>query len=145
MKTIKILQEENQALKANIKENNTNFQVIVNELTAKNSQLSEELLESRRRTSLLRSIPKFNKDDVKMKVDNTMMSAEVEKYQKENENLKNEIEHLREENQKLVTEISMQRAQIANDTFAKDSEISKYKAMSKKYKTMLEENGLLKK
>ena len=145
METLKILQEENQSLKQNLKENNTNFQVIINELTAKSSQLSEELLESRRRTSLLRSIPKFNKDDVKMKVDNTMMSAEVEKYQKENENLKNEIEHLREENQKLVTEISMQRAQIANDTFAKDSEISKYKAMSKKYKTMLEENGLLKK
>ena len=89
METLKILQEENQTLKTNIKENNTNFQVIINELTAKSSQLSEELLESRRRTSLLRSIPKFKKEDVKMKVDNTMMSAEVEKYQKENENLKN--------------------------------------------------------
>ena len=145
METLKILQEENQSLKQNIKENNTNFQVIVNELTAKNSQLSEELLESRRRTTLLRSIPKFKKEDVKMKVDNTMMSAEVEKYQKENENLKNEIEHLKEENQKLVTEISMQKAQIANDMFQKDSEISKYKSMAKKYKTMLEEKGLLKK
>ena len=145
METLKILQEENQSLKQNIKENNTNFQVIVNELTAKNSQLSEELLESRRRTTLLRSIPRFKKEDVKMKVDNTMMSAEVEKYQKENENLKNEIEHLKEENQKLVTEISMQKAQIANDMFQKDSEISKYKAMAKKYKTMLEEKGLLKK
>ena len=145
METLKILQEENQSLKQNIKENNTNFQVIVNELTAKNSQLSEELLESRRRTILLRSIPRFKKEDVKMKVDNTMMSAEVEKYQKENENLKNEIEHLKEENQKLVTEISMQKAQIANDKFQKDSEISKYKAMAKKYKTMLEEKGLLKK
>ena len=145
METLKILQQENQSLKDNIKENNQNFQAIVDQLTAKSSQLSEELLESRRRTSLLRSIPKFNKEDVKMKVDNTMMSAEVEKYQKENENLKNEIEHLREENQKLVTEISLIKAQIANDNFTKDSEISKYKSLTKKYKTMLEENGLLKK
>ena len=144
METFKILQQENQSLKANIKENNQNFQVIINELTAKSSQLSEELLESRRRTSLLRSIPKFKKEDVKMKVDNTMMSAEVEKFQKENDNLKNEIEHLKEENQKLVQEISLQKAQIANDTFMKDSEINKYKALAKKYKTMLEEKGLLK-
>ena len=144
METFKILQQENQSLKANIKENNQNFQVIINELTAKSSQLSEELLESRRRTSLLRSIPKFKKEDVKMKVDNTMMSAEVEKFQKENDNLKNEIEHLKEENQKLVTEISLQKAQIANDTFTKDSEINKYKSLTKKYKTMLEEKGLLK-
>ena len=142
METLKILQEENQALKANIKENNTNFQAIINELTAKSSQLSEELLESRRKTSLLRSIPKFKKEDVKMKVDNTMMSAELEKYQKENENLKNEVEHLKEENQKLVTEISLQKAQIANDTFTKDSEISKYKSLATKYKKMLEERGV---
>ncbi len=145
LETLKILQQETQSLKQNIKENNQNFKKIIDELTAKSSQLSEELLESRKRTSLLRSLPKFNKEDVKMKVDNTMMSAEVEKYQKENENLKNEIEHLREENQKLVNEISLQKAQIANDTFTKDSEISKYKSLTKKYKTMLEENGLLKK
>ena len=144
METLKILQEENQALKANIKENNTNFQVIINELTAKSSQLSEELLESRRKTSLLRSIPKFKKEDVKMKVDNSMMTAEIEKYQKENENLKNEVEHLKEENQKLVTEISLQKAQMANETFTMNSEISKLKAINKKYKTVLEENGLLK-
>ena len=144
METFKILQQENQSLKANIKENNQNFQVIINELTAKSSQLSEELLESRRRTSLLRSIPKFNKEDVKMKVDNTMMSAEVEKYQKENENLKNEIEHLKDENQKLVQDNSLLKAQIANDSFMKESEINKYKSMVKKYKTMLEEKGLLK-
>ena len=66
--TYKILQQENQSLKNNIKENNTNFQVIIKELTEKSSQLSDELLESRRRTSLLRSIPKFKKEEVKMKV-----------------------------------------------------------------------------
>ena len=142
METLKILQEENQALKANIKENNTNFQVIINELTAKSSQLSEELLESRRKTSLLRSIPKFKKEDVKMKVDNSMMTAEIEKYQKENENLKNEVEHLKEENQKLVTEISLQKAQMANETFTMNSEISKLKAINKKYKISLEEHGV---
>ena len=142
METLKILQEENQALKANIKENNKNFQVIINELTAKSSQLSEELLESRRKTSLLRSIPKFKKEDVKMKVDNSMMTAEIEKYQKENENLKNEVEHLKEENQKLVTEISLQKAQMANETFTMNSEISKLKAINKKYKILLEEHGV---
>ena len=31
METLKILQEENQTLKTNIKENDTNFQVIINE------------------------------------------------------------------------------------------------------------------
>ena len=104
METFKILQQENQSLKANIKENNQNFQVIINELTAKSSQLSEELLESRRRTSLLRSIPKFKKEEVKMKIDNTMMSAEVEKYQKENENLKKEIKNIKDEKQKMEEE-----------------------------------------
>ena len=67
LETFKILQQENQSLKANIKENNSNFQVIINELTAKSNQLSDELLESRRRTSLLRSIPKFKKRNTKYK------------------------------------------------------------------------------
>ena len=145
LETFKILQQENQSLKENIKENNTNFQVIINELTAKSSQLSEELLESRRRTSLLRSIPKFKKEEVKMKVDNTMMTAEVEKYKKENDNLKKEIQSIKDEKQKLMEEIAMVKAQLASDTYSKDSEIFKYKSLAKKYKTMLEEKGLLKK
>ena len=143
--TFKILQQENQSLKSNIKENNTNFQVIIKELTEKSSQLSDELLESRRRTSLLRSIPKFKKEEVKMKVDNTMMSAEVEKYQKENQNLKKEIQNLKDENSKIQADYSMIKAQLANDAFAKDNEIFKYKSLAKKYKTILEEKGLLKK
>ena len=143
--TFKILQQENQSLKSNIKENNTNFQVIIKELTEKSSQLSDELLESRRRTSLLRSIPKFKKEEVKMKVDNTMMSAEVEKYQKENQNLKKEIQNLKDENSKIQEDYSMIKAQLANDAFAKDNEIFKYKSLAKKYKTLLEEKGLLKK
>ena len=143
LETFKILQQENQSLKENIKENNTNFQVIINELTAKSSQLSEELLESRRRTSLLRSIPKFKKEEVKMKVDNTMMTAEVEKYKKENDNLKKEIQSIKDEKQKLMEEIAMVKAQLASDTYSKDSEIFKYKSLAKKYKTMLEEKGLL--
>ena len=145
METLKILQQENQSLKTNIKENNTNFQVIIDELTNKNSQLSDELLESRRRTSLLRSIPKFNKEDVKMKVDNTMMSAEVEKLKKENSNFKKEIQSLKEEKQKLEEELSTVKAQIATESFAKENEVFKYKSLAKKYKAMLEEKGLLKK
>ena len=145
LETFKILQQENQSLKANIKENNTNFQVIIDELTIKSSQLSEELLESRRRTSLLRSIPKFKKEEVKMKIDNTMMSAEVEKYQKENENLKKEIKNIKDEKQKMEEEIIMLKTQIANDNFMNESKIFEYKSLVKKYKTMLEEKGLLKK
>ena len=145
LETFKILQQENQSLKANIKENNSNFQVIINELTSKSNQLSDELLESRRRTSLLRSIPKFKKEEVKMKVDNTMMSAEVEKYKKENSDLKKEIQNIKDEKYKMEEELSMIKAQLANEIFSKDSEIFKYKSLSKKYKTMLEEKGLLKK
>ena len=145
LETFKILQQENQSLKANIKENNSNFQVIIDELTIKSSQLSEELLESRRRTSLLRSIPKFKKEEVKMKIDNTMMSAEVEKYQKENENLKKEIKNIKDEKQKMEEEIIMLKTQIANDNFMNESKIFEYKSLVKKYKTMLEEKGLLKK
>ena len=145
LESFKILEQENKSLKDNIKENNTNFQVIINELTAKNSQLSEELLDSRRRTSLLRSIPKFKKEEVQMKVDNTMMSAEVEKYKKENEELKMNIEALKEENKNKTDELSLLKAQSANDAFVKDNEIFKYKTLAKKYKTMLEEKGLLNK
>ncbi len=145
LESFKILEQENKSLKDNIKENNTNFQVIINELTAKNSQLSEELLDSRRRTSLLRSIPKFKKEEVQMKVDNTMMSAEVEKYKKENEELKMNIEALKDENKNKTDELSLLKAQNANDAFVKDNEIFKYKTLAKKYKTMLEEKGLLNK
>ncbi len=145
LETFKILQKENQSLKANIKENNSNFQVIINELTTKSNQLSDELLESRKKTSLLRSIPKFKKEEVKMKVDNTMMTAEVEKYKKENDNLKKEIQNVKDEKSRIEEEYSMLKAQQANDIFAKDSEIFKYKALAKKYKNMLEEKGLLKK
>ena len=144
VETFKILQQENQTLKQNIKENNANFQVLINELTAKTSQLSDELLESRRSTSLLRSIPKFKKEDVKMKVDNSIMNAEMEKNQKDIENLKKEVNNLKEENKKLIDENSMLKAQMANDAFTKDNEIFKYKSLAKKYKTMLEEKGLLK-
>ena len=143
--TFKLLQQENQSLKSNIKENNKNFQVIIDELTTKTTQLSEELLESRKKTSLLRSLPKFKKEEVKMKVDNTIMSAEVEKYQSENESLKKEIQNLKDENQKIIDELSSLKTQMANEAFTKDNEIFKYKSQVKKYKTMLEEKGLLKK
>jgi hypothetical protein len=144
LETYNIIQQENQSLKNNIKENNTNFQVVINQLTEKNSQLSEELLESRKRTSLLRSIPKFKKEEVQMKVDNTIMSAEVEKYKKENEELKKSIQSLKEDNKQIREELSLIKAQNANDIFLKDNEIFKYKNQAKKYKTILEEKGLIK-
>ena len=135
----KILQEENQSLKVNIKENNTHFQEVIDKLKAKKNQVSEELLESRKRTSVIKYIPKFNKEE------QFLMSAEVEKYKKENENLQKEISNIKEQNQKNIEEISTLKAQIANDYFIKENEIFKYKSLAKKYKTILEENGLAKK
>ena len=59
---LNIIKEENQTLKNNLNENNTNFQVRINELTNKTNQLNEELLQSRKRTSLLRSKTNFGND-----------------------------------------------------------------------------------
>ena len=137
--TFKILQEENQSLKASIKENNINFQEIISELTTKKKLISEQLLESRKRPSVIKCLPKFNKEE------KIVMSAEIEKYKKENENLEKEISNLKEQNQRNIDELSTLKTQIANDSFIKENEIFKYKSLAKKYRTILEENGLIKK
>ena len=135
----KILQEENQSLKASIKENNINFQEIISELTTKKKLISEQLLESRKRPSVIKCLPKFNKEE------KIVMNAEIEKYKKENENLEKEISNLKEQNQRNIDELSTLKTQIANDSFIKENEIFKYKSLAKKYRTILEENGLIKK
>ena len=137
--TFKILQEENQSLKASIKENNINFQEIISELTTKKKLISEQLLESRKRPSVIKCLPKFNKEE------KIVMSAEIEKYKKENENLEKEISNLKDQNQRNIDELSTLKTQIANDSFIKENEIFKYKSLAKKYRTILEENGLIKK
>ena len=137
--TFKILQEENQSLKASIKENNINFQEIISELTTKKKLISEQLLESRKRPSVIKCLPKFNKEE------KIVMNAEIEKYKKENENLEKEISNLKEQNQRNIDELSTLKTQIANDSFIKENEIFKYKSLAKKYRTILEENGLIKK
>ena len=139
LETFKIIKEENQSLKASIQENNTNFQTLIDKLTSKKNQLSEELLESRKRSSVVKTLPKYNKEEI------ILMSAEVEKYKKENESLKKEMSNMKEENQKNIDKLSNLKAQIANDSFTKDSEIFKYKSLAKKYKAILEEKGLIKK
>ena len=139
LNTFKILQEENQSLKASIKENNINFQEIISELTTKKKLISEQLLESRKRPSVIKCLPKFNKEE------KIVMSAEIEKYKKENENLEKEISNLKEQNQRNIDELSTLKTQIANDSFIKENEIFKYKSLAKKYRTILEENGLIKK
>ena len=139
LEEFKILQEENQSLKVSIKENNINYQEIINELTAKKKQVSEQLLESRKRPSVIKCLPKFNKEEI------ISMKEEIEKYKKENENLQKEISNIREQNQMNVDELSTLKVQIANDSFMKENEIFKYKSLAKKYKTILEENGLIKK
>ena len=146
---LNVIKEENQTLKKNINENNVNLQVIIKELTNKTNQLNEELLQSRKRTSLLRSKPNFDNEGLKIKIDNQNMSKEVEKYQKEIEDLKNEMsiqkQKDKEEIDALETQVSSLKAEIASETFAKENEIFKYKSLNKKYKDMLESNGLLKK
>ena len=137
--TFKILQEENQSLKASIKENNINFQEIISELTTKKKLISEQLLESRKRPSVIKCLPKFNKEE------KIVMNAEIEKYKKENENLEKEISNLKDQNQRNIDELSTLKTQIANDSFIKENEIFKYKSLAKKYRTILEENGLIKK
>ena len=93
---LNIIKEENQTLKNNLNENNENLQVRINELTNKTNQLNEELLQSRKRTSLLRSKPNFENEDLKNKI-------EIEKYQKEIESLKKELSIQKQKNESLQT------------------------------------------
>ena len=77
---LNILKEENKSLKKNLKENEVNLRKVIKELTNKANQLNEELLQSRKRTSLLRSKSSF---------DNINVNKEIEKYKDEIEILKN--------------------------------------------------------
>ena len=137
---LNILKEENQLLKKNIKENEVNLRKVIKELTNKANQLNEELLQSRKRTSLLRSKPS---------VENINMINEIENYKKDIEKLKQENEKQKqkdkEEIESLETQLSTLKGKIAEEAFNKDNEIMKYKNLCKKYKDMLETNGIIKK
>jgi chromosome segregation ATPase len=139
---LNIFKEENKTLKNNLNENNVNLQVIIKELINKKNQLNEELLQSRKRTSLLRSNPSYE-------INNKNMKMEIEKYQKEIESLKNEIITQKikdqEEIERIGNELSSLKTKNAADAFEKDNEIMKCKALIKKYKDLLESNGILKK
>ena len=141
---LNILKEENKLLKKNIKENEINMKKVIKDQNNKTSQLNEELLESRKRTSLLRSKQSFD-DENAMKP----INIEIENYKQQIELLKNEIETQKqkdkEEIELLEGKLSAVRAQIAENDFNKDNEIMKYKNLSKKYRDILESNGLLKK
>ena len=143
---INIIKEENQTLKNNINENNTNLQVIIKELTSKTNQLNEELLQSRKRTSLLRSKPNFENEDLKNKINNKNMSVELEKYQKEIESLKTELSTQKEkyenEIQSLQNEISSLKTQRAADEFKNESDKMELKSQIKKYKEILKSKGI---
>jgi len=138
---LNVIKEENETLKKNNNENNVNLQVIIKELTNKTHQLNEELLQSRKRTSLLRSKPNFE-----IKVDN---KKDVEKYQKEIESLKNEMAEQKkkddEEIDSLKVELSNLKVQLTTEAYDKEEEIMKLKSTNKKYKELLESNGILKK
>jgi len=62
----------------------------------KKSLLSEELLESRKRANVVKSLPENNKKE------KIIMSVKVEEYQKENESLKKEMSNMKEENQNIL-------------------------------------------
>jgi len=138
---LNVIKEENETLKKNNNENNVNLQVIIKKLTNKTNQLNEELLQSRKRTSLLRSKPNFE-----IKVDN---KKDVEKYQKEIESLKNEMAEQKkkddEEIDSLKVELSNLKVQLTTEAYDKEEEIMKLKSTNKKYKELLESNGILKK
>ena len=138
---LNVIKEENETLKKNNNENNVNLQVIIKELTNKTNQLNEELLQSRKRTSLLRSKPNFE-----IKLDN---KKDIEKYQKEIESLKNEMAEQKkkddEEIDSLKIELSNLKVQLTAEAYSKEEEIMKLKSTNKKYKDILESNGLLKK
>ena len=138
---LNILKEENELLKKNIKENEVNLRKVIKELTNKTNQLNEELLQSRKRTSLLRSS--------KSSFENINMNNEIDKYKQEIEKLKNENLTIKkkdkEEIEFLEVQLSSIKAKVAEEAFNKDNEIMKYKNLSKKYKDMLESNGIIKK
>ena len=137
---LNILKEENKMLKKNIKENEINLRKVINELTNKTNQLNEELLQSRKRTSLLRSKPTFENIDI---------NNDIEKYKLEIEKIKNDNaikeKKDKEEIELLEGQLSAIKAQFAEKEFNMDNEIMKYKNLSKKYKDMLESNGIIKK
>ena len=137
---LNILREENNLLKKNIKENEVNLNKVIKELTNKANQLNEELLQSRKRTSLLRSKSSFG---------NINLNEEIEKYKNEIDKLKNENINQKNKNKEEVSlleaQISTIKAQIAEESYNKDNEIIKYKNLAKKYKDILESNGLIRK
>ena len=137
---LNVLKEENKLLKKNIKENEVNLRNVIKELTNKASQLNEELLESRKRTSLLRSKPSLG---------NNNLIDEIEKYKDEIEILKRENTNQKKKDQEeielLEGKLSALKAQNAEEEFKKDNEIMKYKNLAKKYKEILDSKGLVNK
>lgn len=142
----RLLQTENANLKHNMKENNDNYEMVIKDLTIKASQLNNELLESRKRTSLLRSkqsIHQSEKKIIPIDIDRTIeLQKEIDKLIKEkeenNKNYESEIKKAEDDVIKLKT-------QLAEETFNKDNEIIKLKNQNKKYYTLLVDNGLIKK
>ena len=77
------------------------------------------------------------------------MNIEIENYQKEIKLLKSELSEEKkiqqEEIQRIGQELSSYKTKNASDIFDKDNEIMKCKALIKKYKDLLESNGILRK
>ena len=121
-----VLKEENQTLKKNLKENNINFQVVIDELTNKTNKLNDELLQSKKKSSI-----SLSKDD-----DNNNLQKEVE-------DLKAQLENASKEISELNNQLALLKVETANDKYIKDNELRKSKMLNNKYKEILEKKGLL--
>ena len=131
--------EEIKSMKNSIIESNAHYDKVIDELNKKINTISTELVEARKRTSVLRSSQCYSSRDMNS----------VVRYANEIEELKNELEEEKKkhynEMKKAEEDIAKIKTQLAEDTFKKDDEIIKLKNTNKKYYTILVDKGLIKK
>ena len=131
--------EEIKSMKNSIIESNAHYDKVIDELNKKINTISTELVEARKRTSVLRSSQCYSSRDMNSAV----------RYANEIEELKNELEEEKKkhynEMKKAEEDIAKIKMQLAEDTFKKDDEIIKLKNTNKKYYTILVDKGLIKK
>ena len=131
--------EEIKSMKNSIIESNAHYDKVIDELNKKINTISTELVEARKRTSVLRSSQCYSSRDMNS----------VVRYANEIEELKNELEEEKKkhynEMKKAEEDIAKIKMQLAEDTFKKDDEIIKLKNTNKKYYTILVDKGLIKK
>lgn len=131
--------EEIKSMKNSIIESNAHYDKIIDELNKKVNTISTELVEARKRTSMLRSSQCFSSRSM----------SSIVNYTNEIEELKNTLEEEKkkhyDEMKRAEEEIAKIKMQLAEDSFKKDDEIIKLKNTNRKYYTILVDKGLIKK